>query len=632
MATNNEQAFNQNYKLRYSKEIELLDNLESALNEAANNLDIDKMESLISDFERKFYSDLRVSNRQSFDILKASAQQRILEIKKRKELLAQRQREIQATEDAYQKLQDIKKLVLTAKTTSELEKAKKKYEAWKNEIGRSRKIKFGWKYNKKVDNLKSAIDEGIGPEDAISELKNMIDRASHSGGFENDSQIKTWMNKYPENAFHEVYKKEVRDLTDKAFSLIKQPETENIEYLVALTPGFLFMSPTQAHAVNDLKNIMDKNSSNFKNLLEWIYTYRNVSFSEPYRQAISTLIPAEFGLSLNKQYSIPSFYNNKNLKTKDIKNLVKDTVINYFGILLCGNDLSSTKKGFIVDTFVQSQENETLSEITQTNEDTDKLIKAEDNSIISVTYSEEKKSTEITINDNFNEPTESSKSVDSEQNSLNVEITPISDTISTTVKDISPEIQVEISNILPDIEFVEEQITSSAIITDTTADTSAEIEEDSEELAKDTSTEKPENKSEKGDSFEITASYEEISDSAIEIPLAPSETISKKIDETSDSNLITEKNSFIQPKVTYTHELEGDSSETDLEIAYSETSEINSENINPYQLTEFDIDNIENLYSLVNSRTKQQIIDGNPSFETEEHEENDISMYQKIKD
>jgi len=621
MATNNEQAFNQNYKLRYSKEIELLDNLESALNEAANNLDIDKMESLISDFERKFYSDLRVSNRQSFDILKASAQQRILEIKKRKELLAQRQREIQATEDAYQKLQDIKKLVLTAKTTSELEKAKKKYEKWKNEIGRSRKIKFGWKYNKKIDNLKAAIDEGVGPEDAISELKNMIDRASHSGGFENDSQIKTWMNKYPENAFHEVYKKEVRDLTDKAFSLIKQPETENSEYLVTLIPGFLFMSPTQAHAVNDLKNIMDKNSSNFKNLLEWIYIYRNVSFSEPYRQAISTLIPAEFGLSLNKQYSIPTFYNNKNLKTKDIKNLVKDTVINYFGILLCGNDLSTTKKGFIVDTFVHYQENEILSEITKTDEDTDKIIKAEDNSIISVTYSEEKNSTEIIIEDVSNGCIE----------------TESSDSKSNIPQEISPEIQVEISNILPDIEFAEEQFTSSATIIDTSADNSkkmpAEFEEDSEEITIDTSIEKTENRSKKRDSFEITASYEEISDSAIEIPLTVSETLSKKIEEISDSNLRNENNTVIQPKTTYSYELEEDSSESNLEITYSETSEINSENIDPYQLTEYDIDNIENLYSFVNLRTKQQTIDDKTSFEIEEQEEeNDISMYQKIKD
>ena len=411
MAANNEQVYNQNYKMRYSKEIELLDTLEHQLNEAANNLDIDKMESLITEFEGKFYSDLRISNKQSFDILKASAHQRILEIKKRKELLAQRQRELQNTEDAYQKLQDIKKMVLGAKTRSELEKAKKKYEKWKSEIGRSRKIKFGWKYNKKVDNLKSAIDEGIGPEDAINDFKVMIDRASHSGGFDNDSQIKDWMSKYPLNAFHEVYKKEVRDLTDKAFSLVKEPVTEtqskDSQYLVTLIPGFLFMSPTQAHAVNDLKKIMDKNSNNFKGILEWIYIYRNVSFSEPYRKAISTLIPPEYGLNLNKQYSIPTFYDNGNLKSKEVKNLIKDTVINYFGILLCGNDLSTTKQQLIVDAFKQAKVHETLLEMTKTDENVDKILKSENESIMSVTYSEDKNITEMTIDNSSTGPTES---------------------------------------------------------------------------------------------------------------------------------------------------------------------------------------------------------------------------------
>ena len=644
MATNNEQVFNQKNKLSYSKELELLDALDHQLNEAANNLDIDKIQRLLEDFEKNHLTKLRMANQQSFEVIKAHAHQRILEIKKRKEILAQRQREIQNTEDAYKKLQDIKKMVLGAKTKSELEKAKKKYEKWKNEVGRSRKVKFGWKYNKKVDNLKTAIADGIGPEDAISELKTMIDRASHSGGFENDSQIKNWMSKYPLNAFHEVYKKEVRDLTDKAFSLIKEPEedknseSKDSKNLIALIPGFLFMSPTQAHAVNDLKKIMDKNSNNFRSILEWIYIYRNVPFSEPYRQAISMLMPPEYGLNLNKQYSIPTFYDNRNLKSSEIKNLVRDTVINYFGILLCGNDLSSTKQKLIADAFIHSQKNEALSEVTKTDEEVDKIMKAEDNSIISVTYSEDKKVTEMTINDNFNEPTESSESVDSEPNSLNVETTPISDTISTTVKDVSPEIQVEISSILPDIEFVEEQFTSSSIIIGKEVDCDNKLNDESEESLEENTEEielsqpqytSVENQS--PDHFEITASYEEISESAIEIPLITSEKIANKNKENSEQDIRDESIITISQETSYNFDTLEEGIESPLEITYSETVENSPECADPYQLTEYDIENIENLYSLVNSRTKQAI-KPQPSFEIEEPEEENDLLYQKIKD
>lgn len=610
MATNNEQAYNQNYKMRYSKEIELLDTLEHQLNEAANNLDIDKMDSLIAEFERKFYSDLRISNKQSFDVLKASAHQRIIEIRKRKELLAQRQRELQATEDAYKKLQDIKKMVLGAKTKSELEKAKKKYESWKNEIGRSRKIKFGWKYNSKVDNLKYAIEQGIGPEDAISEFKAIIDRASHSGGFENESPIKDWMNKYPLNAFHEVYKKEVSDLTDKAFSLIKQPEeeTENIKYLSTLVPGFMFMSPTQAYAVNDLKKIMDKNSKNFKSLLEWIYTYRNVSFSEPYRQAISALIPVEYGLNSSNQYSIPAFYDNAKLKTKEIKDLVKDTVINYFGILLCGNDLTSSKKQFIVDTFAQSQTREAISEITKNDEAVDTIIKAEENNNISITYSEENNTTELTT-----------KTTTSEE--INPEIKEPAQIKSTsTIPNITtaPELQVEISSILPEIQFEESQL-AEEIVDNTIQESSNEtiiISDDSSPSEKTTTEYKSSNEPE--------IHYEDFADTSIEIPLTTPKLIQNSPEEPSTVKINSSTNSSPNNNLDSPHD-------------YDETVTTTSEHVNdlsqvnPYQLTENDVENIECIYFYALPKTKKSI-KSEYSIETEEQEEENDLLYQKLKD
>lgn len=610
MATNNEQTYNQNYKMRYSKEIELLDALEHQLNEAANNLDIDKMDSLITEFERKFYSDLRISNKQSFDVLKASAHQRIIEIRKRKELLAQRQRELQATEDAYKKLQDIKKMVLGAKTKSELEKAKKKYEAWKNEIGRSRKIKFGWKYNSKVDNLKYAIEQGIGPEDAITEFKTMIERASHSGGFENASPIKDWMNKYPLNAFHEVYKKEVNNLIDKAFSLVKQPEeeTENIQYLSTLVPGFMFMSPTQAYAVNDLKKIMDKNSKNFKSLLEWIYTYRNVSFSEPYRQAISALIPVEYGLNSSNQYSIPVFYDNAKLKTKEIKDLVKDTVINYFGILLCGNDLTSTKKQFIVDTFAQSQMREAISEITKNDEAVDTIIKAEENNNISITYSEENNTTELTT-----------KTTTSEE--INPEIKEPAQIKSTsTIPNITtaPELQVEISSILPEIQFEESQL-AEEIVDNTILESSNEtiINSNDSSPSENTTTEYK-------SSNEPEINYEDFADTSIEIPLTTPKLIQNSPEEPATVRINSSTNSSPDINLDSPHD-------------YDETVATTSEHVNdlsqvnPYQLTENDVENIECIYFYVLPRTKKSI-KSEYSIETEEQEEENDLLYQKLKD
>lgn len=608
MAINNEQVYNQTFKMRYSKEIELLDALEHELNEAANNLDIDKMESLITEFERKFYSDLRISNKQSFDILKASAHQRIIEIRKRKELLAQRQRELQATENAYKQLQDIKKMVLGAKTKSELEKAKKKYEAWKNEIGRSRKIKFGWKYNSKVDNLKDAIEQGIGPEDAISEFKTMIERASHSGGFENDYPIKDWMNKYPLNAFHEVYKKEVNDLTNKAFSLIKQPEeeTENIQYLSTLVPGFMFMSPTQAYAVNDLKKIMDKNSKNFKSLLEWIYTYRNVSFSEPYRQAISALIPVEYGLNSSKQYSIPAFYDTAKLKTKEIKDLVKDTVINYFGILLCGNDLTNSKKQFIVDTYAQSQTRETISEITKNDEAVDTIVKAEEKNNISIAYSEENNTTELVIN------TSTPEGVASKENEP-VQIKPTPTTHNAAP---APELQVEISSILPEIQFEEAQLVEE--IVDNT------IQESSNENVEDLS--KSENTMSESTAPEIF--YEDFADTSIEITLAPTKTIEDLPKEPDTANITSSS-------ISYPYENLGlplDSGENSDETVTSTDEPVNDLfQVNPYQLTETDVDNIECIYFFVMPKTKKST-KPEYSIETEGKEEPDILTYQKIKD
>ncbi len=538
-------------------------------------------------------------------------------------------------------------MVLSAKTKSELEKAKKKYEKWKNEIGKSRKIKFGWKYNKKVDNLKSDIDENIGPEDAILELKNMIDHASHSDGFRNDYEIKNWMNKYPLNAFHEVYKKEVRDLTDKAFSLIKQPEEEvqsdNTQSLVALIPGFLFMSPTQAHAVNDLKNIMDKNSNNYTGILEWIYIYRNVPFSEPYRQAISILMPTEYGLNLNKRYSIPNFYDNGKLKNKEIKNLIKETVINYFGILLCGNDLSEAKKIFIEDAYKQSKITEPLSEIIKNDEDVDKILKAQDKSAVTITYSGEKDVTEITIDETAdNEATPEhiqQEEIDLEQKSS---ILPEEAFKPQNVKkDVSPEIQVEISSILPDIEF-EEQITSSSIVFEKTTNETF-IEEMMKELEEKDFETSP---SEPSSSFELTASYEELEDSSFEIPLVIPEKSFKESTTTIESNISTENDHNSQPynsnktneitessvESTSVEAISVNTDENITSVTYSEVSTDNSETVDPYQLTEDDIDNIENIFLFVNSRMLSSRSPNGTSIQSNIVSEIDSQAYQRYTD
>ena len=122
--------------------------------------------------------------------------------------------------------------------------------------------------------------------------------------------------------------------------------------------------------------------------------------------------------------------------------------------------------------------------------------------------------------------------------------------------------------------------------------------------------------------------YEDFADTSIEIPLTTPKLIENLPEEPATANITSSTNSSPNENL----DLPLDSGENSDETVTTTNEHVNDlSQVNPYQLTETDVDNIECIYFFVLPKTKKST-KPEYSIETEGKEEPDILTYQKIKD
>lgn len=302
-------------------------------------------------------------------------------------------------QEAYMKLKEI---IDTAKKSKDYFKAQKQVKSWKDDLY-SQELSlsnFNKYYKAKICTLLLMPSKEIEKqEEASRSLKNLVDRSKDMDSESLSLEISDWQNKYTLDDFPTKLQTQLNEITTEVFESISQKANQEsalrelhelvesnpsdpldaissvlakydlskfdssvVEEINVLTQEATYLpvldynqnigstgSATslayvfELDAVNNLKDILNKNSRNLDTLINWIYINRNMNFSEYSIEEITkAFYAAGFKIPEQASYSIPDI--NEHLSYKDfseIDRIRENVILNYLGLLSHREKISS---------------------------------------------------------------------------------------------------------------------------------------------------------------------------------------------------------------------------------------------------------------------------------------------------
>lgn len=222
--------------------------------------------------------------------------------------------------------------------------------------------KFPDKLQKELNSITTEVFQSISikttEEAALKELESYVADSQKSSTPLDD--ITSILSKYDYNKFSIQTQNQISKLTSQALS-IQDAHLENDETISnILSQGSI--TSVQLTALNDLKDIMAKDSHNSDVLLNWIYVNRKVNFSEFARnQIIAQFASAGYKIPTQSSYYIPEIsIDPLAINNSEFEAIRKNVIVNYLGILSKGNSLSKYGKENIVAIHTTSATTENL--------------------------------------------------------------------------------------------------------------------------------------------------------------------------------------------------------------------------------------------------------------------------------
>lgn len=252
---------------------------------------------------------------------------------------------------------------------------------------------FHFEFNKELSELVAESLEltavKLNEETAVSELTSFVEESKESSEAISLDAVSTILAKYDTDKFSDDTKAKISELTVQVTTLIASANhTEAIEEVLsddapssteeivsspkdtavldeaeastktdeleAITSEnsqcipTILTTPEQKKAYLEFKDILDKNPHNIAGILDWIYTYRTVEFSDfPKEQILTDYMAVGHKISKKTNYEFRKLENEEESISFDdysnIDEIRKATVSNYFSMIFYNHDTITTR-------------------------------------------------------------------------------------------------------------------------------------------------------------------------------------------------------------------------------------------------------------------------------------------------
>lgn len=201
--------------------------------------------------------------------------------------------------------------------------------------------------NKITTEVFDSISQKRTSENAISEIEEVL--SSKDTSILPANAIALILAKYDYKHFPQDAIASIENLNAKALS-IQASLFDNGMDDIDLTKLATF-TPTEARAIVDLKDILNKTPHDMDRILNWIYVNRKISYSEFARENIvKQFSSVGYKIPVQSSYSIPEINTNLNYQNfSEIDNIRRDVILNYLGIISQGNNLTIEGKDNLSD-------------------------------------------------------------------------------------------------------------------------------------------------------------------------------------------------------------------------------------------------------------------------------------------
>ncbi len=209
---------------------------------------------------------------------------------------------------------------------------------------------FPEKLQKELNQITTEVFDSISQkrtsENAISEIEAVLDSKDNPLPA---NAIASILSKYDYKRFSPEVIASIEKLSMQAMSIQESTLDNGIPDIdLSVLPT---ISPIEARALTDLRDILNKTPHDMDTILNWIYVNRKINYSEFAREKIiNQFLSVGYKIPVQNSYSIPE--TNPNLDYKDfskVDDLRQSVILNYLGIISQGNKITTEGKDNIIE-------------------------------------------------------------------------------------------------------------------------------------------------------------------------------------------------------------------------------------------------------------------------------------------